>query len=116
MPNHEHHSAYYPASGTGYEVCECGQVRRVEKGEPMTSWHAPVNGWRYPGLEPMPEPDFASAVTIGKAGRISEAGGVDRVGKVDDVGEVDEPLADASLGFEDEGVEAGTAQEEGEVP
>jgi len=66
MPNHEHSAAYYPASGTGYQVCECGDVRRVEEGEPMTSWHRPVSGWRYPGLEPMPEPNFRSAVSIGR--------------------------------------------------
>jgi len=66
MP-HEHHAAYYPASGTGYEVCECGATRRVEGGRPVAVW----SPWpRPPVLEAI-----ASAVTIGASERRDDLDG-----------------------------------------
>jgi len=66
MPDHEHSQVYYPASGTGYEVCECGATRRVENHKPVTPWNAWEPAWHNPGWDPEPEePDFPSAVTIG---------------------------------------------------
>lgn len=34
-----HEPKHSPATGTGWQVCECGATRRIENGYPVGSWH-----------------------------------------------------------------------------
>lgn len=44
-----HTPKHVPASGTGYQVCECGATRRVDNGVPEKYWHecnrCVIAGW-----------------------------------------------------------------------